>query len=149
MAGPYFPGAVHAVAGSSVSATSAPSVCASAKPGPGGPAKFPKSSRLLKRASFEKIHAAGKRSGCAFFSVISLRDDAFECAKAGLTTPRRLGKAVFRNRLRRRMREAIRHEIWRAQPGWGFVFHPRHAAADAPMEQLRAELEKLFRRCTI
>jgi ribonuclease P protein component len=69
-----------------------------------------------------------------------------ECAKAGLTTPRRLGNAVARNLLRRRMREAIRHEIWRAQPGWAFVFHPRAAAAEAPMEKIRAELERVFRR---
>jgi ribonuclease P protein component len=142
MAGPYYPGAAHAAAGSSQSATSGPFACASANS-----ARFPKSARLLKRASFEKIHASGTKSGCAYFSVICLHDESFAPAKAGLTAPRRLGSAVVRNRLKRRMREAIRHEIWRVAGGWGFVFHPRSAAADAPMERLRAEVEKVFRRC--
>ncbi len=146
MAGQYSPAAVHAAAGSSASVTNAPSASASGNPASTG-FPFPKSSRLLKRASFTKIHASGTRSGCAYFSVIVLRDETFTCAKAGLTTPRRLGNAVVRNRLRRRMREAIRHEIAQAKPGWGFVFHPRNAAADAPIDRLRAEVEKVFRRC--
>jgi ribonuclease P protein component len=168
MVGPYLPGAAHAAAGNSLLATSAPFASANAKPTAArriasrglpklpeslpecGSARFPKSARLLKRAAFDKVHASGKRSGCAYFSVISLYEESIgesiDSAKAGLTTPRRLGNAVVRNRLRRRMREAIRHELWRAQPGWAFVFHPRAAAADAPIERLRAELEKVFRR---
>ena len=151
MAGPYFPVVVHAAAGSSASVTSAPSASASAKSGAeqGAPraASFPKSSRLLKRASFLKVQGLGTRSGCAYYSVTTMRDESLDCPKVGLTAPKRLGNSVMRNLLRRRMREAIRQEIWRAQPGWAFVFHPRSAAAEAPIERLRAELEKLFRRC--
>lgn len=142
MAGTYFPAAARVAAGSLLSVTNAPSGSASASPR----FPFPKRSRLLKRASFVKIQTSGRRYGCLYFTVTCLADDAFECAKAGLTTPRRLGNAVLRNRLRRRMREAIRHEIGQAGPGWGFVFHPRLAAADAPMPALRDEVGKAFRR---
>ena len=152
MAAPYLRAAVRVAAGSSVLAMSAPSAFASAKPidtptpvNPGS-ARFPKSARLLKRAQFNLVHESGTRSGCPYFSVIVLRDERFECAKAGLTTPRRVGNAVVRNRLRRRMREAIRHEIGHAPAGCAFVFHPRAAAAEAPIDKLRAELERLFRR---
>jgi ribonuclease P protein component len=65
----------------------------------------------------------------------------------GFTTPRRLGKAVVRNRLRRRLREAVRLELHRVAGGWEFVFQPRPAAADAPFGQLRDEVAKVFRKC--
>ena len=152
MAGPYLRVVEHAAAGSSPLVMSAPFASASVKPivtdTPVNPvsARFPKTARLLKRAQFNQVHASGTRSGCAYFSVIALRDESFDCAKAGLTTPRRLGNAVVRNLLRRRMREAIRREIGLAQPGWAFVFHPRAAAADAPIEKIRAELARVFKR---
>lgn len=143
MAAPFCRAAVHAAAGSSPSVTSELSDSAS-----GSPNSFPKSARILKRASFEKVYAKGSRLGCAYFSVICLSDPSFGSAKAGLTTPRRLGNAVVRNRLRRKMREAIRHEIHQVAGSWGFVFHPRNAAADASPEKLRAELQKVFRKCS-
>ena len=143
MAAPFYPAGVHAAAGSSPSVTSESSGSVS-----GNSASFPKSARLLKRASFEKVYATGTRLGCAYFSVICLSDPSFGCAKAGLTTPRRLGNSVARSRLKRKMREAIRHEIGRVKGSWGFVFHPRNAAADAPPDRLRAEVEKVFRKCS-
>ena len=154
MAAPYLRAAVHAAAGSYPLVTNAPFASVSARaiaidgvpPQNSHPARFPKTARLLKRASFNEVHTSGTRSGCPYFSVIALYDVSLPCAKAGLTTPRRLGNSVVRNRLRRRMREAIRHEIAHAQPGWAFVFHPRASAAEAPIGKIRAELEKVFRK---
>jgi ribonuclease P protein component len=61
--------------------------------------------------------------------------------------PKRLGGAVVRNRLRRKLREAVRMELARIQTGWDFVFHPRAGAADAPLAALRHEVEKVFQKC--
>ena len=63
-----------------------------------------------------------------------------ECARA-------IGKAVTRNRIRRRFREAVRHRLDRLNPQWSIVINPRRKALDAPMPELLREVEKLFLRC--
>jgi len=65
----------------------------------------------------------------------------------GFTTPRALGKAVERNRIKRRVREAVRLELDRLNPQWSIVINPRRKALHASMEELRAEVERLFLRC--
>jgi ribonuclease P protein component len=54
---------------------------------------------------------------------------------------------VVRNRIRRRVREAVRHCLDRLNPQWSIVINPRRKALDAPMPELFREVEKLFLRC--
>ena len=61
--------------------------------------------------------------------------------------PRALGKAVVRNRIRRRVREAVRLGLDRLSPQWSIVINPRRKALDAPVAELRREVERLFLRC--
>ena len=65
----------------------------------------------------------------------------------GFTTPRALGKAVVRNRIKRRLREAVRLQLDRLNPQWSIVFNPRRKALDAPTSDLQREVERLFLRC--
>jgi len=66
----------------------------------------------------------------------------------GFTTPKALGKAVARNRIRRRLREAVRMELESLSPEWSIVFNPRRKAFDCPLPELRAEVKRLFLRLT-
>lgn len=65
----------------------------------------------------------------------------------GFTTPKALGKAVIRNRIKRRMREAVRLELESLKPGWSIVFNPRRKALDCPFTELQSEVQRLFLRC--
>jgi ribonuclease P protein component len=81
------------------------------------------------------------------FAAFCLRGTGPEGPRIGFTTPRALGKAVARNRIRRRVREAVRLLLDRLNPQWSIVFNPRRKAFDAPSAELRREVEKLFLRC--
>jgi ribonuclease P protein component len=67
--------------------------------------------------------------------------------KIGFTIPRAVGKAVVRNRIRRRVREAVRFYLDRMNPEWSIVINPRRKAFDAPMTELKREVERLIARC--
>jgi ribonuclease P protein component len=65
----------------------------------------------------------------------------------GFTTPRALGKAVVRNRIRRRVKEAVRLERPGFPKNWMIVFNPRRACLDASFEDIRREVAKVASRC--
>ena len=83
----------------------------------------------------------------AAFLLQTSPPDSGEPPHFGFTTPRALGKAVARNRVRRRMREAVRLEQHQFAPGWSVVFNPRRNTADTPFELLRKEVARVAAKC--
>lgn len=61
--------------------------------------------------------------------------------------PKALGKAVVRNRMKRRMREAVRLNMARLPAAWDVVFNPRRALLVADFGAVQAEIQKVFERC--
>ena len=108
---------------------------------------FPKSCRLLKRADFRKVYDQGSRLASSCFVAFCLRGPADAPSQVGFTTTRALGKAVQRNRMRRRLRETIRRRLSELSPGWQIVWNLRRASLSAPQAQLESEVEKVFQRC--
>jgi ribonuclease P protein component len=76
-----------------------------------------------------------------------VREPEADGPRIGFTVPRAIGKAVVRNRIRRRVREAVRFHLNRLNPQWSIVINPRRKAFDAPIAELRREVERLFLRC--
>ena len=135
-------------AGSSPSATSETSGTASANPVQPRPGHtFPKSARLLKTAEFQRIYDRGKKISGPFFMAICAANPGSPLARVGFSVPRRLGNSVIRNRIRRRMREAVRLERGHLAAGRDLVFHPRSSVLEAPFADLRREVERVFRVC--
>ena len=61
--------------------------------------------------------------------------------------PRAFGKAVLRNRVKRRLREAMRVRLPELTPEWDIVINPRRPAIAAPVEELRREVDRLVAQC--
>jgi ribonuclease P protein component len=81
--------------------------------GPGEPGTgFPRTARLLKHADFERVYKQGRRHfspHMTVFYLVQATDASQErCARVGFTVGRVLGGAVERNRIKRRLREALR-----------------------------------------
>ena len=72
-----------------------------------------------------------------------------DSTKAGVITSRRVGGAVVRNRVRRRLREVLRLTHSERVPGHWVVLIARRAAADASFAELRQEWLRLAGRAGI
>lgn len=112
---------------------------------------FPKARRLLRPAEFRKVYDLGFKVICrtcvAFCWKAPDAPQSEEGAKVGFTAPRALGKAVKRNRMRRRLRETVRRRLARLGPGWRIVWNVRRPAYDVPQEVLDSEVERVLDRC--
>lgn len=112
-----------------------------------GKGKFPKSVRLLRPPEFRRVYSEGARYSGPYFAAFSLRTPDAAGPRIGFTTPRALGKSVVRNRVKRRMREAVRQQLYQLEPKWEIVINPRRAVLSAPFEDLAREVSRLFSRC--
>ena len=115
-------------------------------------AGFPKSVRILRSKDFRRVYDHGSRYSGPFFAAFYARASdvdglAASGPKVGFTAPRSLGGAVVRNRIKRRVREAVRLRLDQLSPQWEIVFNPRRAAIESPLPDLIREVEKLFLRC--
>jgi ribonuclease P protein component len=72
--------------------------------------RFPRTARLLRHADFDRVYREGKRLFSTHMTVFFMprTDPPATGLRIGLTVSRALGGAVDRNRLRRRIREAVR-----------------------------------------
>ena len=92
------------------------------QPAPKPGASFPRSARLLKHSDFDRVYKQGRRHFSSHMTVFYLRraenalpENALpgnaspeKSARVGFTVGRVLGGAVERNRIKRRLREAVR-----------------------------------------
>lgn len=72
-----------------------------------GGRRFTTADRLLRRRDFLRVYDLGRRVNEQSFLLFYLRNDVGR-HRLGLTVPRKLGNAVKRNRVKRRLREVFR-----------------------------------------
>lgn len=108
-------------------------------------AGFPKSSRLLKHADFDHVYQNGKRQFSGHLTVFSLRR-ASGAPRVGFTVGRVLGGAVVRNRIKRRLREAVRRHLHVLAAPVDLVINPKKSVLTLEFAQLEAEIAKAFQK---
>jgi ribonuclease P protein component len=107
------------------------------------PHAFPKHLRLLRRADFRRVYEKGQRRSASLCTVFLL-SNGLAHSRLGITVPSRVGKAVLRNRIKRRLREIFRLNRQAIATGWDIVVNPRTQAAEAAFARLTKEFLKLM-----
>jgi len=113
--------------------------------------------RLRRHADYQRVYGASRKQFSKqmsyFFALrpplgpdgTALRDAQAEGARVGLTVGKAMGKAVDRNRIKRRMREAVRRQIGLLRAPVDVVLHPKRSVIDLEFAALEREVGMVFR----
>ena len=104
---------------------------------------MPAFTALRRKADFDTLGRRGSVRSTRLLVLRSLRTDRPE-TRIGLSTPRSLGGAVQRNRVRRRLRELIRERIEDVGAGWDMLLIARPEAGAASYAELREAVRLLL-----
>ncbi len=113
-------------------------------------------SRLRKHADYQRVYSGSRKQfskQMSYFFVLRppmgrdgrpLRDVDPQSARVGLTVGKVMGKAVDRNRIKRRMREVVRRHLSLLRFPVDVVLHPRRSVIDLDFAALEREVASVF-----
>ena len=111
---------------------------------------FPKTRRLTRTAEFEQVRREGKVfRGGLFTLAVAKAPNPDEQMRVGIIASRKVGGAVLRNRVRRRIREIVRKHQYRVAHGVWVVIILSARSADASYRELEDEWLRLAGRAFI
>jgi ribonuclease P protein component len=117
---------------------------------------MPSTHRLRKHADYQLVYKAGRKQfskQIAYFHAPraplgqdgKARRSDTPGPRIGLTVPKALGDAVDRNRIKRRMREAVRSALPLITAPVDVILHPRRSVISLDFTLLKREVAQIFR----
>lgn len=107
--------------------------------------RLPRSSRLTGQRTFARVLGAKRSAANRYLVVYALAND-LPTARLGVVAGRKLGNAVKRNRLKRLLREAFRHERGAIPTGFDYVCLPRVIETTPSLDDYRRALRTVASR---
>lgn len=107
--------------------------------------KFPKTDRILKRGTFRRVYENGRKIQHRYFTAFVLTNVA-GTVRIGITTTKKIGNSVERNRARRLVREAFRKNKWLAPNGVDIVINVKRQLVDAGYRELEVDFKSFLKR---
>ncbi len=123
--------------------------------------------RLRKHADYQRVYKTGRKQFGKQMAWFFAPRDAEAAARSettgaggersllagvvttgpriGLTVPKALGNAVARNRIKRRLREAVRSALPLLSAPVDVVLHPKRSVLEAEFTVIHREVETIFR----
>ena len=102
--------------------------------------------RLRKHADYQSAYAASrkKQSPSMSWFLAPQADTEKSGPRVGLTVGKVVGKAHERNRIKRRMREALRHHVDLLPAHCDLILHPRRTVLTIEFTKLEAEIVRIL-----
>jgi len=120
-------------------------------------ARFPRAARLLRHADFERVYKQGRRHFSSSMTVfywprqdgelagkLPVRKPGPQGLRVGFTVGRVLGGAVQRNRMKRRLREAVRMTRPVTGVAADVVINPKKSLLAADFADVLNEVQRAF-----
>ncbi len=104
--------------------------------------------RLRCNRDFQQVRQVGKSYASPIMVLAFLRNE-LEYSRFGFVVSKRQGKAVKRNKIKRRMREATRIRIGQIKPGFDVVFIARKHIKQATYTEIEQSLTQLLKRADL
>jgi ribonuclease P protein component len=110
---------------------------------------LPRKKIIRRRVVFETARERGKRVSNRWMALNFISRDAVKSDEPGgvaFLTPKRLGAATVRNKLRRRMREIYRRHLASANEARYLIWIARPPALELGFEELKLKMQELKNR---
>lgn len=104
------------------------------------------SNRLTQSSEIMRVRRLGKSSAHPLLVLVALAQDSDNPSQFCIITGKKIGGAVQRNRVKRRLRAVIHLNLGRLKKGYLVVIIARSAVLDAQFEQLETAFLDLCRR---
>ncbi len=104
--------------------------------------------RLRKHADYQRVYREGRKQfspSMSYFYALRNADSPVPAGpRVGLTAGKVLGKAVERNRIKRRLRDIVRRHAPIVCASVDIVLHPRRSVLTIEFARLESEVVRLF-----
>jgi ribonuclease P protein component len=124
-----------------------PSIAPHPAPGRGSSISLGRDWRLHKHADYQSVYQASRKqfsTSTTYFVAAQSGGSAKAGPRVGITAGKVLGKAVERNRIKRRMRAAIVTNLDVLHCGVDVVLHPKRSVLTVEWAALRNEVRRIF-----
>ena len=110
--------------------------------------------RLQKHADYQRAYTASRKrqsTSMSWFLAPAKPVDSAQptTPRVGLTAGKVLGEAHERNRIKRRMREALRRHVDLLPNGFDLIFHPRRGVLTVEFAKLEAEVVRILHQANV
>jgi len=99
--------------------------------------------RLTKRGSFSYVYRKGESVGAGAFRMLYVKSGSL---KIGVAVGCKIGKAVVRNKVKRRLRAILRGQLKNIRSGYQIVFVAKPQAAELDYKRMEREISGMLKR---
>ena len=114
---------------------------------------FPRTAKLRMKQQYDAVREKGNTKSGPFFRLsalgLSMVEEMQQPTQCGFIVSRRVGNAVMRNQVKRRLRELYRKERPYVLPGLWLVFIATPQAAAATFAELQGEWHRLAKKLSL
>jgi len=100
--------------------------------------------RLRKNMEFKKVYKSGKNYWNRNL-ILYVKKSGLEESRIGVSITKKVGNAVTRNKLKRRIREIHRENLTSIKKGYDLIIIPKKNAVDLSFKELESAIRHIYK----